>query len=333
MRVSFGWLLLFLCTWLSGSAAAHEVRPGLLQLTEAPYEQFDVLWKVPARGDRVLPIQPVFSDNCQPLTPPLSSLSRGAQITRWSIDCGASALDGAEIEIEGLGSTMVDVLVRIEFASGVVVSRILRPNDPVFRVNASGSATPTWGYLTLGVEHILLGIDHLLFVLGLLLIVRGTWLLVKTITAFTVAHSITLGLATLGFVHVPQAPVEAVIALSIVFVASELVRQRAGQPDLMTRYPWIVAFIFGLLHGFGFAGALAEVGLPQTEIPLALLLFNVGVELGQLGFVAAVMVSIGLLHRLVGPTPQWLPRAAAYGIGSVAAFWVIERVGGIVVAT
>ena len=228
---------------------------------------------------------------------------------------------------------MIDVLARIEFASGVVVSRILRPNDPAFQVNASGSPVPTWGYLALGIEHILLGIDHLLFVLGLLLIVRSKWLLVKTITAFTVAHSITLGLATLGIVHVPQAPIEAVIALSIVFVASELARQHAGQPDLMTRYPWIVAFIFGLLHGFGLAGALAEVGLPQAEIPLALLLFNVGVELGQLGFVATAIISIELIHRLFGPTLQWLPRVAAYGIGSVAAFWVIERTGGIVLAS
>jgi len=242
-------------------------------------------------------------------------------------------MDGAEVRIDGLTGTMIDVLVRVEFTSGVVVSRILRPNAPTLEVSASGSDAPIWGYLTLGIEHILFGIDHLLFVLGLLLIVRGTWLLVKTITAFTVAHSITLGLATLGFVTVPQAPVEAVIALSIVFVASELARQREGQVDVMTRYPWIVAFIFGLLHGFGFASALAQVGLPQTEIPLALLLFNVGVELGQLMFVGAVMSLIWLFHRALGPTPQWLPRAAAYGIGSVAAFWVIERIAAIAAVT
>lgn len=331
MKFRVHWFVFFLCALFSVSAFAHEVRPGMLQLTETSPGQFNVLWKVPARGDRVLPIHPEFATRCQQIAPPTSSLDGRAQISRWSLQCGQRGLDGAEIRVDGLDGTMIDVLVRIEFLDGVVVSRLLRPNDVAFEVNASGSETPTWGYLTLGIEHILFGIDHLLFVLGLLLIVRGTWLLVKTVTAFTLAHSITLGLATLGFVTVPQAPVEAVIALSIVFVASELARQRDAQMDVMTRYPWIVAFIFGLLHGFGFASALAEVGLPQTEIPVALLLFNVGVELGQLMFVGAVLTLIWLFHRSLGATPRWMPRAAAYGIGSVAAFWVIERMAAIVV--
>jgi hydrogenase/urease accessory protein HupE len=330
MKLRMSWFAFLLCALLNVPALAHEVRPGMLQLSETSPGQFDVLWKVPARGDRVLPIQPVFAKRCQQIAPPTSSLDGRAQVSRWRIHCGERGMDGAEIRIDGLDGTMIDVLVRAEFIDGVVVSRLLRPNDLAFEVNASGSDTPVWGYLTLGVEHILFGIDHLLFVLGLLLIVRGTWLLVKTITAFTVAHSITLGLATLGFVTVPQAPVEAVIALSIVFVASELARQRDAQAHVMTRYPWIVAFIFGLLHGFGFASALAEVGLPQTDIPLALLLFNVGVELGQLMFVGAVLGLVWLFHRSLGPTPAWMPRGAAYGIGSVAAFWVIERVAAIV---
>jgi hydrogenase/urease accessory protein HupE len=231
----------------------------------------------------------------------------------------------AEIRIDGLAATMIDVLVRIEWQNGTVVSQILRPNETGFRVGSEKQAVPTWGYLTLGIEHILLGIDHLLFVLGLMLIVNGTWLLVNTITAFTVAHSITLGLATLGLVHVPQAPVEAVIALSIVFVASELVRQRNQRPDVMARYPWIVAFTFGLLHGFGFAGALAEVGLPQTDIPLALLFFNVGVEIGQLAFIAVMLGVIAAGRNLPVHLPQWSWRIAPYSIGSLAMFWVIQR--------
>jgi hydrogenase/urease accessory protein HupE len=189
-------------------------------------------------------------------------------------------------------------------------------------------------YTVLGVEHILLGIDHLLFVLALLLLVRGVGRLVATVTAFTVAHSITLGAATLGFVHVPSAPVEAVIALSILFLASELARRRLAPAsaaaqgdaaDLTARFPWIVAFSFGLLHGFGFAGALSEVGMPAQAVPLALLFFNVGVEIGQLSFIAAVFAMGWLIRSAAVRAPDWWPRAAAYGIGSVAAFWVVQR--------
>ena len=177
----------------------------------------------------------------------------------------------------------------------------------------------------LGIEHILLGIDHLLFVLGLLLIVRGFGLLLKTITAFTVAHSVTLAMATLGFVNVPQAPVEAVIALSILFLASELAKQQKGNPGMTSRYPWVVALSFGLLHGFGFAGALSEVGLPQTDIPLALLFFNVGVEVGQLMFVAIVLMIFWVIQKLKFRWPAWTKQVPAYAIGSLAAFWFIQR--------
>lgn len=320
------WVVVLLCTCAALPALAHEVRPGFLQLVEADRGLFDVLWKVPARGELALAIRPVISGGCRQVTTPVMRVSDDARVARWRIDCGTHGLRDAEVRIEGLDATMVDVLVRVEWAEGGVTSRILRPAEPAFRLAPGENETPVWGYLRLGVEHILLGVDHLLFVLGLLLIVRGPWRLVKTITAFTVAHSITLGLATLGFVHVAQAPVEAVIALSIVFVASELVRGSQGAHTLTARSPWVVAFAFGLLHGFGFAGALAEVGLPQTDIPLALLLFNVGVELGQLAFVAAVLTAARAIHRGVGEVPRWWPRAAAYGIGTVAAFWVIERV-------
>jgi hydrogenase/urease accessory protein HupE len=221
---------------------------------------------------------------------------------------------------------MTDVLVRlVRTDSSVQVAR-LTPSAPAFVVEATPrSLDVARAYTVLGVEHILGGIDHLLFVLGLMLIVRSRWLLVKTITAFTVAHSVTLGAATLGWVHVPQPPVEAVIALSIVFLARELARQRHGRAGLVERYPWIVAFIFGLLHGFGFAGALREVGLPQTEIPLALFTFNIGVELGQLMFVGAVLMALAALRRILLRLPAWMYAAPAYGIGSMATFWWLQR--------
>lgn len=221
---------------------------------------------------------------------------------------------------------MVDVLVRIALADGRVVSRMLRPDAPSFVFTKETSGPAAGGYFVLGVEHILFGIDHLLFVLALVLIVRGGGLLVKTITAFTIAHSITLALATLGFVKVPSAPVEAVIALSIVFVAAEILRSRRGVRGLTTRAPWIVAFTFGLLHGFGFAGALAQVGLPPHDIPLALLFFNLGVEAGQLAFVAVALGVIALIRRANFSMPRWTQLVPPYAIRGVAMFWVIQRI-------
>jgi hydrogenase/urease accessory protein HupE len=253
----------------------------------------------------------------------------GAEIKRWTISTGPGGLDGWEVTVHGLQATMTDVLVRIALSDGRVVSRLLRPDAPSF-VFGNESAGPAAGsYFVLGVEHILFGIDHLLFVLALVLIVRGVGSLVKTITAFTIAHSITLALATLGVVQVPSAPVEAVIALSIVFVAAEIVRSRRGQRGLTERAPWLVAGIFGLLHGFGFAGALAEVGLPPNDIPLALLFFNLGVEAGQLAFVGAVIVLGASVRRIRLPTPEWARLVPPYAIGGVAMFWVIQRLSGL----
>jgi hydrogenase/urease accessory protein HupE len=252
---------------------------------------------------------------------------QGAEIKRWVIRTGPQGLDGWEVAVHGLPATMVDVLVRVAYADGRVVSRMLRPDAPSFTLTAETAGPAAGGYFVLGVEHILFGIDHLLFVFALVLIVRGIGPLVKTITAFTVAHSITLAAATLGWVHVPSAPVEAVIALSIGFVAAEIVRSRRGQPGLTERAPWLVAGVFGLLHGFGFAGALSDVGLPANDIPLALLFFNVGVEAGQLAFVAVALGVIALLRRI--RLPDWTPHLPPYAIGSVAMYWVIERTAAI----
>jgi len=222
---------------------------------------------------------------------------------------------------------MTNALMRIEFADGMMWTQRLTPMHSSVSIPEQASALDVTGvYLKLGVEHILLGIDHLLFVLALLLITQGTWRLVKTITAFTVAHSITLGLATLGFVHVPSPPVEAVIALSIVFLAAEIVHARRGKAGITARAPWIVAFVFGLVHGFGFAGALSEVGLPQGQIPLALLFFNVGVEAGQLLFIAAILGSLAVFRRTRLPLPGWTILMLPYTIGVVAMFWLVQRV-------
>jgi len=219
--------------------------------------------------------------------------------------------------------------LRLERANGVEITHRLTPASPSYVVEAEpGRGQIALTYIILGVEHILLGVDHLLFVLALLMIVANFRKLVATITAFTVAHSITLALAALGFIHVPGPPVEAIIALSIVFVAAEIVRMRQGLPVLTARVPWVVAFTFGLLHGFGFAGALSEIGLPQSAIPLALFSFNIGVEIGQLLFVGGVLVLYLVAKRLQPVPPAWAWRVPTYVIGGMAAYWTIDRITG-----
>lgn len=316
-------LLLFL---YSGVVNGHESRPAYLEINETQANVFDITWRRPARGEMVLSMQPVFPQHCDVQGSIANYLAPGTHISRWTIICSKKGLVGQTLSIEGLVKTITDVLVRVQMQDGTIYTKILKPNNPTMVVQGAPSK---WGvfadYLVLGVEHILGGIDHLLFVLCLLLIVRGNWLLVKTITAFTIAHSITLAIATLNIVTVPQAPVEAVIALSIIFLAVELVKQQQGKRDFAIRSPWIVAFIFGLLHGFGFAGALSEVGLPQSDIPLALLSFNLGVEAGQLLFIAIVITVTTLWKHITKLHFSWLPRLTAYAIGSVASFWTIQR--------
>ncbi|HET6370804.1 MAG TPA: HupE/UreJ family protein [Nitrospiria bacterium] len=337
-------LLLFFFGLLGVDAAsAHEVRPAYLELREAAPGEFAVLWKTPMRGDMRLGVSPEFSGRTETLTPVETREAENAALQTWRLRA-VDPLRGQSVRIAGLEGTMTDALIRVEFADGTSWTQRLTPGQPaaVIPVRQSGFAV-AGVYLTLGVEHILLGIDHLLFVLALLLITRGGWKLFKTVTAFTVAHSITLSAATLGFVHVPQAPVEAVIALSIVFVAAELVRLDRGASiegrvnsdpsspvplpsSLTARAPWIVAFTFGLLHGFGFAGALSEVGLPQGQIPVALLFFNLGVEAGQLMFIAAALSFIAVIRRMRIPSPRWTELIPAYAIGTLAMFWVIQRI-------
>lgn len=319
--------LILLWAFLAGGLSAHEMRPAYLEIKELDAGNFDVLWKVPARGAQErLSLHLRFSDDVKTMGEPVDGFINGAHVQRLQVN-KEGGLAGSSVHIDGLQKTMTDVLCRVEYANGNQFTHRLSPDN----VSYEFATEPTlwavfWTYLVLGTEHILSGIDHLLFVLALMLIVRSWKLLLGTITAFTVAHSITLGLASLGFVAVPRAPVEAVIALSIVFVATEILRSSQGKPGLTERAPWVVAFSFGLLHGFGFAGALSEIGLPQSAIPLALLSFNVGVELGQLGFVAALVVLYQLIKKIPMSLPQWSRFVAPYAIGSVAAFWVVERV-------
>jgi hydrogenase/urease accessory protein HupE len=315
-------LLVAIMAMLSVPVSAHEVRPGYLELQERSDGLFSTTWKVPMRGDFRLAIAPVYPDFCQPVGEPISIVADGASITRGEIRC-TQPLPGGTLRIRNLEATQTDVLIRIQAADGRVETDRLTPSRTSLIARANpGKADVLRTYGALGIEHILMGTDHLLFVFCLILLVRDLRKLIATVTAFTLAHSISLAAATLGVIHVPSAPVEATIALSIVFLAYELVRDRGG---MIRSYPWLVAFCFGLLHGLGFAGALAEVGLPQGEIPLALLAFNVGVELGQVAFIVAVLFAGLTLRRFVGVIPRWSPRAASYAIGATASFWMFER--------
>ncbi len=318
--------LVLACVGLAGPALAHEVRPAYLEFRESPAGELDVLWKTPMRGEMRLALAPVLSGESAKLTPLATRRTGNAAVQTWRLRL-LEPLRGRTLHIDGLSGTMTDTLVRVEFADGDQWVTRLTPQGPELTIPAvPGSSEVALSYFGLGVEHILLGIDHLLFVLALLLITRGTKRLVLTITAFTVAHSNTLALAMLGFVRVPPAPVEAVIALSIVFVAAEILRARLGAEGLTARAPWIVAFTFGLLHGFGFAGALAEIGLPQGQIPLALFFFNVGVEAGQLLFIGAVFAFTWPVRRARIAMPEWAGLVPPYAIGTVAMFWIIERI-------
>lgn len=331
-------LLFALLGWVA-SASAHEVRPGYLEARQIDGGTYDVLWKVPARGEQRLSLHVVWPGNCR-ATDPAAQFTDSAFVERMRVSC-TGGLVGGRILIDGLDATRTDVLARVERTDGTTQTVRLTPAAPGFTVVATAGALEVANtYFVLGVEHILAGIDHLLFVLGLLFLVRSWGRLVGTVTAFTVAHSLTLAAATLGLVYVPQKPVEAAIALSIVFVAADILRAQGGRASLTLCAPWIVAFVFGLLHGFGFAGALSDVGLPAHAVPLALLFFNVGVEAGQILFIAAVFALLWLLKiwrvctKIVpGDSNTWnvassVSRTSAYVIGTLAAFWVFERVAG-----
>jgi len=306
---------------------AHESRPAVLNINEQKPGWFEVTWKIPILAEDQVEINPVLPESMAPYGPPAVHNVPGARVQYSTYQAEGDALSGETITIDGLSTTQIDVMVRINLANGTSYSSILRPASPSYVIPSPGTRGEiAWVYLRLGVEHILQGIDHLLFVLGLLLIVGSRRMLLKTITAFTIAHSITLGIATLGYASAPGPPLNAIIALSILFLGPEIVRVWRGQTSFTIRHPWVVAFAFGLLHGFGFASGLSTNGLPSAEIPVALLLFNVGVEIGQLFFVLIIVLLERSFRTLEVRWPRWVEVMPAYTVGGLGAFWTIQRV-------
>ncbi len=307
-------------------ARAHEARPAYLEIKETGPGQYSLLWRTPVLSGQRLPVMLATPQGVRNLREPVILELTDSLVERRWIDAGPAGLAGKRIEFPGLQFTITDVLARVELADGRSWTTIARPAEPWIEITAARTAWQVAGdYILLGIHHILSGADHLLFVLGLLLIVRDGWTLVKTITAFTVAHSITLAFATLGYVSVPAPPVEAAIALSILFLGPEIVRRWRGETSFTIRNPWVVAFAFGLLHGLGFASALTSAGLPPSDIPLALLCFNIGVELGQLAFVGAIVVLERTLRQVRLVWPRWVTLVPGYAVGGMGAFWTIQR--------
>jgi hydrogenase/urease accessory protein HupE len=319
------------CVWAALSPTTlggHPLDPVLLELRELGDGRISVLWRLPRSQPANSPLRPQLPARCVARAEPGVSETASATLTvRWHADCGRGSLVGERVGVEGLRERKTEALVRIHLADGRLIQTVLRGDESSFNVpEGVRRVDVVKGYLGLGFEHILTGLDHLAFVLGLVLLVRGRRIL-WTITAFTLGHSVTLSLAVLGLVRVPPAPIEALIALSIFVVAVELTRD-GPERTWMRRIPWAMAFVFGLLHGLGFAGALVQVGLPAEEIPLALFAFNAGIELGQLIFVAAVLAAKAGLRALPVCWPMATARIPAYVIGALAAFWVIDRARG-----
>ena len=326
MRRPLVWLILVVISLHAANVYAHELRPAYLQLHQTGPDTYDVFWKVPALGDNMrLSLYVRFPHTCSNLKQPYGFFANSAYTEQWSTVC-PGGLAGSTVHIDGLTATLTDVLVRIERLDGSSQITRVSSSAPTFVVEAMPRRIEVARtYLVLGIEHILTGVDHLLFVTGLLLLVSGARRLFLTVSAFTLSHTVTLTLATLGFVHVPPAPVEAVIALSILFVACEALRKNTNPSGLAQRKPWLVAFSFGLLHGLGFAGGLSAAGLPVNHIPLALGFFSAGVEIGHFSFVGSALLAITVLRRKMNRLPSWSWRIAPYGIGRFAAFWLIAR--------
>jgi hydrogenase/urease accessory protein HupE len=310
-------------------AAAHEIRPAYLEITETEVGRYALLWRTPVLSGMRLPVRLELPDGVRDVRQPLVQELSDSLIERRTIEAGGGGLAGQRIAFVGLQGTITDVLVRVALLDGTGATTLVRPSQPWIEITgAMATLAVARTYWLHGVEHILLGFDHLLFVLALVLIVRSRRVLVATITAFTVAHSITLAAAALGIVHVPGPPVEAAIALSILLLAVEIIRTDRGELGLSRQWPWVVAFAFGLLHGFGFASALADLGLPSGDVPLALFAFNVGVECGQLAFVAGVFAlsSVARQVRHGAGLKRRALRATPYAIGALASFWLFERI-------
>jgi hydrogenase/urease accessory protein HupE len=318
-------ILLFFLT-LASITFAHESQPGTLEIKQMAVDKYDVTFKAPIYYGKPHPASLQLPKNWQNIVQPTQRRMTDSIVFKHMIKTGKKSIEGDIVHFPGLESTITDVFVRLTRLDGTMMTAIVRPTKTYVELRGKRSWSATAGeYTTLGFHHLMLGIDHLLFVLGLLLIVQSRMMLLKTITSFTLAHSMTLGLATLGFASVPLAPLNAAVALSILFLGPEIVRSWKGETSLTIKYPWIVAFLFGLLHGFGFASGLSTTGMPSAELPWALLFFNVGVELGQLTFVFLVLWLIRSFRILEIPWPRWAQMVPGYAVGSLGAFWTIQR--------
>lgn len=311
------------------SVTADELRPAYIQLDEVQSGEWRVVWKVSENsrlgrnGRLILPANCDLVDNRNP------EREAGNLLFRGTLKCNGQ-VQGQQIGLAGLEATNTDALVRVApLASELITLRLTAqaPSAEIPSVTAGVVNNVVLTYTVIGIEHILFGFDHLLFVLSLVLLLSGWQRIAWAVTAFTVSHSITLVGTTFGWFALPTRPVEAVIALSIVFLAAEILKREPGQPRLSEQYPWLVAFVFGLLHGFGFAGALAEIGLPTSDRPLALFSFNIGVEVGQLIIVAIALLVLHQLDRLLRKPSPWIRIVPAYFIGTMATYWFIERLG------
>ena len=328
MRVLALALVFFSALFFSRPAQADELRPAYVELTQQSDKEWALLWKASAQSRLGATGSAIIPSNCRVDGEPEKRFANSNILTTLTLICTGN-LAGQKIGLNALELSSTDALVRIAPLAKETQTLRLTPDAPVATIAGDDEiSNVAWTYTVIGVEHIVFGFDHLLFVLALVLLLKGGWLVAQTVTAFTVAHSITLIGTTLGYFSLPSRPVEAIIALSIVFLAVEIVKAKPGELRLSERFPWIVAFLFGLLHGFGFAGALAEIGLPQDDVPLALLTFNLGVEMGQLVIVAVGLFVLWLVKKYQDKLTQPLKTASAYGIGIIATYWFIERMIG-----
>ena len=319
------WVVALLLALCATAAHADQLRPGYLEFTQQSATQWRLVWKAPLVGGLTQASQPILPAGCAQSGATQRQMTGFAMSSTSTVQCNRP-VDGGRIGISSLDAAQTDILVRVAPLGRPVQALRLTAAEPTAVI----AKTPErWQvaktYFVIGIEHIVFGYDHLLFVVALVLLLQRTSAIVWAVTAFTIAHSITLVGTTLGLIGLPSRPVEAVIALSIVFLAVEIVKKTPGMPRLSERIPWAVAFVFGLLHGFGFAGALAEIGLPQTDVPIALLMFNLGVEAGQLAIVGLTMIVTAIIGKLSAPVLPKAIRAASYAIGSVASMWLIER--------
>lgn len=318
---------LLLGLFAASPALADELRPGYLELTQQDAQHWKLKWKAPVLGGLATHARPAFPDFCAQSLP-VARLEGAALVAESTLTCRKD-LAGSAVGLAGMDAAFTDALLRVAPLGRPVQAERLTARHAMVTVS---TVPDRWevarSYFVLGVVHILTGYDHLLFVVSLVLLLARLWVVVRAATAFTVAHSLTLAGTTLGLIGIAQAPVEALIALSIVFLAVEIVKQQEGAPRLSERIPWVVAFFFGLIHGFGFAGALREIGLPEGDVPVALLTFNLGVETGQLAIIAAVLAVMATIRRLAPQALRPATLVATYAIGATASFWFLDRLIG-----